>query len=62
MIKKESTFNFGLLNKLNENLANLERAKKLIDESELRITLIDKQIKFINNYFSKFKNNVGGKK
>ena len=60
--KKESTFNFGLLNKLNENLANLERAKKLIDESELRITLIDKQIKFINNYFSKFKNNVGGKK
>ena len=55
--RKDNTFNFGLLNKLNKSYELLEKAKKLIDESDLRISLIDKQIKFINNYCSKFNNN-----
>ena len=55
--KKDNTFNYGLLNKLNKNYEHLEKAKKLIDESDLRISLIDKQIKFINNYCAKFNNN-----
>ena len=51
--KNCNILNSGILAKLNNNHQQLENAKKLIDESELRIDLIDKQIKFLNNYFSK---------
>ena len=59
--KKDNNFNYGLLNTLNKNYKLLEKAKNLIDESSLRISLIDKQIKFINNYCSKFNNNKNEK-
>lgn len=50
--KNNKILNSGILGKLNKNYEQLERAKKLIEESDLRINLIDKQIKFINKYCS----------
>ena len=48
--------NSGRLAELNITCEQLEKAKHLIDESDIRLALIDKQINFINNYFSKIKN------
>ena len=48
--------NSGRLAELNNTCEQLEKAKHLIDESDIRLALIDKQINFINNYFSKIKN------
>ena len=45
-----NVINIGLLEKLNKNYEQLEKAKNLIEESDLRISLIDKQLNFINNY------------
>ena len=51
--KNYNIFNSGILAKLNNNYELLENAKKLIEESDLRIDLIEKQINFLNKYFSK---------
>ena len=51
--KNNNIINPGILSKLNKNYEELEKTKKLIEESDLRISLIEKQINFINNYYSK---------
>ena len=48
--KNNNVLNIGLLEKLNKNYEQLEKAKNLIEESDLRISLIDKQLNFIKNY------------
>ena len=58
--KNKNIVNIGRLSKLNDNLEQLEKAKHLINESDLRINLIDKQINFINNYFTKATNIKNG--
>ena len=58
--KNKNIINIGRLSKLNDNLEQLEKAKHLINESDLRINLIDKQINFINNYFTKATNIKNG--
>ena len=53
--ENNNIINSGRLAQLNNTCEHLEKAKQLIDESDIRIALIDKQINFINNYFSKIK-------
>ena len=48
--KNNNVLNIGLLENLNKNYEQLEKAKNLIEESDLRISLIDKQLNFIKNY------------
>ena len=51
--KNNDIVKIGILSQINQNLEKLEKYKHLIEESDLRINLIEKQINFINNYFTK---------
>ena len=58
--KNYNLLNSGRLFKLNSTIEQLEKANSFMDESNIRIDLIDKQINFINNYFTKIINKENG--